>query len=110
MSNPLLSVYYNEISCNEFKNKCDINQELVILSKQTLTQAQKDVLKKGLSFIPKPKKLNIHQLLSAIKAWVSVGCMAFTDNLNAVYFSISTSYELLLCINRKSPFLEIKLC
>ena len=46
--------------------------------------------------------------LSAIKAWVSVGCMVFTDNLNAVYFSISTSYELLLCINRKfdlHPFL-----
>ena len=47
-------------------------------------------------------------LLSAIKAWVSVGCTVFTDNLNAVYFSISTSYELLLCINRKfdlHPFL-----
>ena len=58
MTNPFLSVY-NEIYCNEY---CDINQELVILSKQTLTQAQKDVLKKGLSFIPKPKKLNIHQL------------------------------------------------
>ena len=58
---PFLSIC-NEIPCNECKNKCDNNQELVILSKQTLTQAQKDVLKKGLSFIPKPKKLNIHQL------------------------------------------------
>ena len=70
MSNPLLSVYYNEISCNEFKNKCDINQELVILSKQTLTQAQKDVLKKGLSFIPKPKKLNIHQLHNDLRLFM----------------------------------------
>ena len=50
----------NENSCNEIKNTCDNNQELVILSKQTLTQAQKDMLRKGLSFIPKPKKLNSH--------------------------------------------------
>ena len=48
----------NENSCN--KITCDDNQDLVILSKQTLTQTQ-DVLRKGLSFIPKPKKLNIHQ-------------------------------------------------
>ena len=40
-------------------------------------------------------------MLSAIKARVSVGCTVFIDNLNVVYFSISTSYELLLCINRK---------
>ena len=38
------------------------NQELVILSKQTLTETQKEALKKGLSFIPKPKKLNIQNL------------------------------------------------
>ena len=44
----------NENSCN--KITCDDNQELVILSKQTLTQTQKDILRKGLSFIPKPKK------------------------------------------------------
>ena len=59
MTYPFLSVC-NEISRNECKNKCDSNQELVILSKQMLTQAQKDVLKKGLSFIPKSKKLNSH--------------------------------------------------
>ena len=55
MTYPFLSVC-NEISCIECKNKCDMNQELVILSKQMLIQAQKDVLKKGLSFIPKLKK------------------------------------------------------
>ena len=33
----------NENSCN--KNTRDDNQELVILSKQTLTQTQKDVLR-----------------------------------------------------------------
>ena len=33
-----------------------ITKLVIILSKQTLTQARKDVLKKGLSFIPKPKK------------------------------------------------------
>ena len=52
----------NELSCNELNNTQNDNQELVILSKQTLTQCQKEVLRKGLSFIPKPKKLNIHQL------------------------------------------------
>ena len=41
-SNPL-SVW-NENSYNDIKNKHD-NQELVILSKQTLTQTQKDVLR-----------------------------------------------------------------
>ena len=35
----------NEFSCNKFNNKHDNNQELVILSKQTLTQAQKNVLR-----------------------------------------------------------------
>ena len=55
MTYPFLSVC-NEISCNECKNKYDMNQELVILSKQMLSQAQKDVLKKGLSFIPNQKK------------------------------------------------------
>ena len=58
-----LSVCNND-SCNEIKITNNDNQELVILSKQTLTQTQKDVLMKGLSFIPKPKKLNIHQLYS----------------------------------------------
>ena len=47
------------ISCNE--NKIPVN-ELAILSQQTLTQTQKEILKKGLSFIPKPKNLNIYQL------------------------------------------------
>lgn len=69
MTYPFLSVC-NEISCNECKNKCDMNQELVILSKQTLTPAQKDVLKKGLSFIPKPKKLNIHQLHNDLRLFM----------------------------------------
>ena len=46
MTYPFLAVC-NEISCNECKNKCDNNQELIILSKQVLIQAQKDVLKEG---------------------------------------------------------------
>lgn len=42
----------------------DINDDtLVILAKQTtLTEAQKNVLKKGLKFIPKPKQLPIQAL------------------------------------------------
>ena len=46
--------------------------------------------------------------LSTIKAWVTVEWTVFIDNLNVVYFSISTSYEHLLCTNRKFhlyPFL-----
>ena len=58
----------NENSCN--KITCDDNQELVILSKQTLTQTQDDVLRKGLSFIPKPKKLNIHQLHNDLRLFM----------------------------------------
>ena len=58
----------NENSCN--KITCDDNQELVILSKQTLTQTQKDILRKGLSFIPKPKKLNIHQLHNDLRLFM----------------------------------------
>ena len=54
---------YNKITCND-------NQELVILSKQTPTQTQRDVLKKGLSFIPKPKKLNIHQLHNDLRLFM----------------------------------------
>ena len=66
-----LSVCNND-SCNEIKIKftSNDNQELVILSKQTLTQTQKDVLTKGLSFIPKPKKLNIHQLYSDLNRFM----------------------------------------
>ena len=58
----------NENSCN--KNTCDDNQELVILSKQTLTQTQKDVLRKGLSCIPELKKLNIHQLHNDLRLFI----------------------------------------
>ena len=52
-----LSVCNND-SCKEniINNDNDENHELVILSKQTLTQAQKNMLRKGLSFILKPKK------------------------------------------------------
>ena len=39
-------------------------------------------------------------VLSAVKAWVTVECRVFTDNFNAIYFSNCTSYEL-LCTNRK---------
>ena len=58
----------NENSCN--KITCDDNQELVILSKQALTQTQKDILRKGLSFIRKPKKLNIHQLYNDLRLFM----------------------------------------
>ena len=60
----------NYDSGNKNKITCNDNQELVILSKQTLTQAQKDVLRKGVSFIPKPKKLNIHQLHSDLSLFM----------------------------------------
>ena len=66
-----LSVCTHHDSCNENENENNNdNQELVILTKQTLTQAQKDVLKKGLSFIPKPKKLNIHQLYNDLRLFM----------------------------------------
>ena len=55
-----LSVCNN--TCIEIKDNHNNNDELVILSKQTLTEYQKQVLRKGLNFIPKPKKLNILQI------------------------------------------------
>ena len=52
-------------------------------------------------YIPTPSATQgLVWILSAIKAWVTVEWIVFTDNFNVVYFSISTSYEL-LCTNRK---------
>ena len=48
------------------------NRELVILSKQTLSEIQKDVLRKGLNFIPKPKKF-LPQTTTNIKIEIHLG-------------------------------------
>ena len=53
----------NENSCN--KITCDDNQELVILS-----NTNTDILRKGLSFIPIPKKLNIYQLHNVLRLFM----------------------------------------
>ena len=42
----------------------------MILSKQTLSETQKDVLRKGLNFIPKPKKLDIHSLHKDVRLFM----------------------------------------
>ena len=53
-----LSVCNNDNNCSlqqpKLNQKLSDNQELMILSKQTLSETQKDVLRKGLNFIPKP--------------------------------------------------------
>ena len=63
-----LSVCNN--TCIEIKDNHNNNDELVILSKQTLTEYQKQVLRKGLNFIPKPKKLNILQIHNDIRLFM----------------------------------------
>ena len=42
----------------------------MILSKQILSETQKDILRKGLTFIPKPKKLNIHSLHNDVRLFM----------------------------------------
>ena len=54
----------------EPNQKLSDNRELVILSKQTLSETQKDVLRKGLNFIPKPKKLDIHSLHKDVRLFM----------------------------------------
>ena len=71
---------YSLSVCNNDNNFCSDkqtkpnnphdNQELVILSKQTLSETQKDILRKGLNFIPKPKKLNIHSLHNDVRLFM----------------------------------------
>ena len=61
-----ISVCNNDNYCSEKQTQPNQNpqdnQELLVLSKQTLSETQKDILRKGLNFIPKPKRLDIHSL------------------------------------------------
>ena len=62
--------YCSDIQAKHDQTTPSDNQELVILSKQTLSETQKDVLKKGLNFIPKPKKLDIHSLHKDVRMFM----------------------------------------
>ena len=73
MSYPYSLSVCNDTSCKQTDynhNASNANHELVILSNQTLTEAQKSVLKKGLTFIPKPKKVNIHKLHNDVRLFM----------------------------------------
>ena len=54
----------------KLNQKSSDNQELMILSKQTLSEAQKDILRKGLNFVPEPKKLDIHSLHKDLRLFI----------------------------------------
>lgn len=65
-----LSVCKEISTCNETdhsKNTQNTNDNQELLTNRTLTETQKFVLRKGLTFIPKPKKLNIHNLHNYVR-------------------------------------------
>lgn len=84
----------NTVHCNEnFLQQTQLptmnetnNSEIIILCKRnTITDTQKELLKKGLSFVPKPKDSNINQLYTDL-------CQ-FMQKLRRTFTSHSYAYQ-----------------
>ena len=57
------TINYNENFLQQtIMNETNDNEIIILCKRNTITDTQKELLKKGLSFVPKPKDTNIKQL------------------------------------------------
>ena len=75
------TINYNENFLQQtIMNETNDNEIIILCKRNTITDTQKELLKKGLSFVPKPKDTNINQLYTDLCQFIQKLRRTFTSH------------------------------